>query len=36
MHAHHHRIDSVEIAFVCAAAVSFLALAASVAWLVMR
>lgn len=36
MHAKHHHFDSVEIAFVCAAVVSFAALVASVSWLFMR
>lgn len=35
MHADQHQFDSVEIAFVCAAAVSFVALIASVAWLLL-
>lgn len=36
MHANDHHPDGVEVAFVCAAAVSFVALIASVAWLLMR
>ncbi|MGY3535337.1 hypothetical protein [Bradyrhizobium embrapense] len=36
MQANHHHINGVEVAFVCAAAVSLLALIASVAWLLLR
>lgn len=36
MQSDHHHIDGPEIAFACAAAVSFLALIASVAWLFLR
>jgi hypothetical protein len=36
MQANHHHIDGVEVAFVCAAAVSLVALFVSVAWLLLR
>lgn len=35
MQANHHHLDGIEIAFVSAAAASFVALVASVAWLLM-
>lgn len=35
MQANHHQLDGIEIAFVAAAAASFVALVASVAWLLM-
>ncbi|MGY3690296.1 hypothetical protein ACVIGA_000376 [Bradyrhizobium sp. USDA 3240] len=35
-HQNHHHYDGVELAFVCAAAVSLMALLASVAWLLLR
>ncbi|MGY4568499.1 hypothetical protein ACVWY5_001569 [Bradyrhizobium sp. USDA 3256] len=36
MQMDHHHFDGVEVAFVCAAAVSFAVLIASITWLFMR
>ncbi len=35
MNTNHHPIDGIEAAFVCTAALSFVALIASVAWLLL-